>query len=345
MGSSTPLDLTSAAEKSQGSVSSSQGKGGKWSLKKKIALGVVLAIVIIGLAVGLGVGLTVGRNGSDEDDGDGNGGNNNGNDNGGNDNNSNNNNKTIWRPEVGASWQITLIKPMDVKTDLIPGVDIYDIDLFDNEKSTFDALHDQKKKVICYFSAGSYEDWRDDAGDFEKSDLGKPLDGWPGERWLKLSSENVRSIMTKRIKYAAEKGCDAIDPDNVDGYQNDNGLGLQESDSVSYMTFLSQQAQSFNMSIGLKNAGDIIPDVLPHVHFSVNEQCVEYSECETFAAFIKDNKPVFNIEYPKEWKAASVNQQICSEKGKAQGTEGFSIVIKDMDLDKKVEYCDGKTYS
>ena len=44
------------------------------------------------------------------------------------------------------------------------------------------------------------------------------LDGWPGERWLKLSSDNVRSIMKKRVEMSAQKGCDGIDVDNVDGY-------------------------------------------------------------------------------------------------------------------------------
>jgi hypothetical protein len=72
--------------------------------------------------------------------------------------------------------------------------------------------------VICYFSAGSYEPGRPDSGDFKKEDMGAGLDGWPGEKWLKLSSENVRNIMKKRIDLAWKKGCDGVDPDNVDGY-------------------------------------------------------------------------------------------------------------------------------
>jgi hypothetical protein len=107
------------------------------------------------------------------------------------------------------------------------------------------------------------------------------------------------------------------------------------------MKFLAAQARNHNLSIGLKNAGAIIPDVLPDMNFSVNEQCIQYAECETFAAFIKDDKPVFNIEYPTR---RSAHSEICSKKGKAEGTNDFSIVIKDMDLDKKVEYCNGKVY-
>lgn len=32
---------------------------------------------------------------------------------------------------------------------------------------------------------------------------------------------------------------------------------------------------------------------------SVNEQCVEYNECEKYAPFIAQGKPVFHVEYPK----------------------------------------------
>lgn len=192
-----------------------------WSLRKKLLLVGIVLLVVVGLGVGLGVGLTVGRDSGDDNDNDNDNNNDNGNGNGGNNGGNeggNDDNKSLWKPKVAARWQISLSKPLNPKKDLIDGVDIYDIDLFDNPESTIKALHEEGKKVICYFSAGSYEDWRDDAKDFDKDDLGKPLDGWKGERWLRLGSDNVRDIMKDRIKYAADKGCDAIDPDNVDGY-------------------------------------------------------------------------------------------------------------------------------
>lgn len=112
------------------------------------------------------------------------------------------------------------------------------------------------------------------------------------------------------------------------------------------MQFLSEEAGKYNMSIGLKNAGDIIEDVIDLVDFSVNEQCIEFSECETFAAFIEADKPVFNIEYPKGAPDVSTkaSNEICSHRGKAEGSEGFSTVIKKMNLDGWVEYCGGETF-
>lgn len=177
----------------------------KWSI-----IAITAAVVILALGLGLGLGLTLGGGGGGEDNGalpqpipntpt----------------------NLQIWQPKVGQSWQIVLLQPINLSptaTTVTPDVDIYDIDLFTNNQSTIDALHRMGKKVICYFSAGSYEPNRPDSDKFTEKDQGKGLEGWPGERWLKLDSANVRSIMSKRIDLAAQKKCDAIDPDNVDGF-------------------------------------------------------------------------------------------------------------------------------
>lgn len=106
--------------------------------------------------------------------------------------------------------------------------------------------------------------------------------------------------------------------------------------------------------MGLKNAGDIIPAVLPLVHFSVNEECVKYGECSTFTPFIDAGKPVFHIEYPDgagEGDATTqglkedVVQQFCTRTGKGEGSEKFSTVLKKMELDGWVEYCDARVES
>lgn len=181
-----------------------------WRTKKVLIIAaVVAALTVIGLAVGLGVGLTRGGDGDEHGEspepqppGPG------------------PNRTSIWKPAVGTSWQIILQKAIKLSNDgaVTPDTEVYDLDVFDNDAETFAKLNSSGIKVICYFSAGSYEDWRDDKGKFEQSDMGKPLDGWPGERWLNVSSPKVRSIMKDRIKLAASKGCLAIDPDNVDGY-------------------------------------------------------------------------------------------------------------------------------
>ena len=127
--------------------------------------------------------------------------------------------------------------------------------------------------------------------------------------------------------------------------QNDNGLDLTAADSISFMSYLSNLTVPLHLSLGLKNAGDIIAEVLPIVQFSVNEQCVEQSECDTFAPFIAADKPVFHIEYPngagdQSGLKKDVVQKFCGNQGAAAGSESFSTVLKKMDLDGWVEYCD-----
>jgi Glycoside-hydrolase family GH114 len=128
----------------------------------------------------------------------------------------------------------------------------------------------------------------------------------------------------------------------ADPQNNDNGLGLTTTDSINFLTFLSSKAAAAGLSIGLKNAGEIVSKVLPVVQFSVNEQCVQYSECSTFAPFVSAGKPVFHIEYPSETNSATA-AQFCGTSGKAAGASGFSTVIKNLNLDGWVKYCDGTT--
>lgn len=126
---------------------------------------------------------------------------------------------------------------------------------------------------------------------------------------------------------------------------NENGLGLTDADSISFIRYLSAQASANGLAIGLKNAAEIVPEVKDVVQFAVNEQCSEYQECASFAPFIRNDKPVFHIEYPKRTSAGAVSQkilsQLCSRNGDAAGSEGFSTIIKDMSLDGWSQYCDG----
>ncbi|KAM0804346.1 glycoside hydrolase superfamily [Usnea florida] len=113
-----------------------------------------------------------------------------------------------------------------------------EIDMFENNATTISALHSQGRWVTCYFSAGSHENWRPDAACFnDMTDSRKPLDCWTGEWWLSTNSTSVRNIMLSRLDLASTKGCDGFDLNNVDGYDNGNGLDLKQADAVAYINF------------------------------------------------------------------------------------------------------------
>ncbi|PNY25531.1 Uncharacterized protein TCAP_04534 [Tolypocladium capitatum] len=250
---------------------------------------------------------------------------------------------SAWQPKTGTTWQINIRDQLDLSNgNITPPVEVFDIDMFSNNAETVKTLHDAGKKVVCYFSAGSYENWRPDKDQFNQADLGNGLVGWPGENWLNISSQNVRNIMAQRIKLAADRGCDAIDPDNVDGYGNDNGLGLTADDSISFVKFLAGEAAKYNMATGLKNAGDILPSVLDVVNFSVVESCVQFQECHIYSPIIQAGKPIFHIEYPDS--APNMDDAAVDNLCNSRGQDGCSTVMKLTNLNAWVEYCDKTKY-
>ncbi|KAI4726634.1 endo alpha-1,4 polygalactosaminidase [Aureobasidium sp. EXF-10728] len=250
----------------------------------------------------------------------------------------------LWQPLPGTPWQIVLSSPIDATKALLPALSVYDIDMYGNSAATIQLMHLQGIKVICYFSAGSWEIYRPDAWRFPLQDIGNDLSGWPGEKWLNTESQTVRSIMADRIKMAAEKGCDAVDPDNMDGFEINTGFSLTAGTALNYLSFLSLTAASYNMAIGLKNAGTIAANATCLVEFSIIESCIAQGQCDIYQNFIAAGKAVFQIEYPLGAPGA-VSSQALAQSCKTKGNVGYSEVIKDKDLGGWVEYCDGTVFN
>lgn len=126
-----------------------------------------------------------------------------------------------WQPAPGTSWQWQL----STRPETLLDVDAYDLDGFDTSQATVDRIHANGGKAICYISAGSWENWRPDKGRFPRRVLGRDYYGWPGERWLDVRQlDALAPIMEARMDVCKEKGFDAVEPDNMDGYQNRTGV-------------------------------------------------------------------------------------------------------------------------
>lgn len=238
------------------------------------------------------------------------------------------NSSQYWTPKIGDTFYIQL----QGKINLDVNANIYEIDLFDTSKEIINKLHEKNKKVICYFSAGTYEDWREDSDEFSEDVLGNNLEDWSGEKWLDISNYmSFSNIMENRFDLAFEKSCDGVDPDNIDAYLNDNGFDLTYDNQIEYSRWLSSQAHERNLSIALKNNLDQIDKLVEVYDFAVNEQCFQYDECDYYKTFIDMGKPVFNIEYElglKEFCLASKNTNLSSMKMNYELDGNF------------VEYCD-----
>jgi hypothetical protein len=192
-----------------------------------------------------------------------------------------------------STWQWQLQGALDTSFD----VDVYDVDLFDTEPATIAGLQADGRIVVCYFSAGSFESWRREADEFTPEALGDTLDGFEDERWLDVRDASVRAVLKGRLDLAVERGCDGVEPDNVDGYTNDTGFDLSADDQLDFNRFLAGAAADRGLLIGLKNDLDQIPELVDVFDFAVNEQCHEFDECEAYAPFVDQDKPVFNAEY------------------------------------------------
>ncbi|WLW55656.1 endo alpha-1,4 polygalactosaminidase [Streptomyces sp. YU58] len=198
-----------------------------------------------------------------------------------------------WQPRPGVAWQWQLSGRIDTTVD----VPVYDIDGFDQSGRTVAALHRDGRKVICYLSTGAWEDWRPDAKKFPRSVLGRG-NGWEGERWLDIRRTDVlEPLMAARLDMCRDKGFDAVEPDNMDGYTNRTGFPLKAADQLRYNRLIARLAHDRGMSVGLKNDLDQIPQLVDDFDFAVNEQCAQYDECEATSPFVDAGKAVFHVEY------------------------------------------------
>lgn len=151
-----------------------------------------------------------------------------------------------------------------------------------------DGVQSSGRKVACYFSAGSYENWRPDAADFSRADLGSVLAGWDAEKWLDIRSAHVRRIMQKRPDLAKQKGATV-------------------SSRITWM---------------------VTRMLVEYFDFSVNEQCHEFNECSLLAPFINAGKPVLNAEYQEELIANTARRQALCDAAAREGFSTLILPVQ-----------------
>ena len=233
---------------------------------------------------------------------------------------------TVWQPAPGTSWQWQL--QGDVKTSY--NVDVYNIDGFDNGAAKVGEIHARGSKAICYISAGSWEDWRPDAGDFPDSVKGRS-NGWSGEKWLDIRRVDVlQPIMARRMDMCLAKGFDAVEPDNIDGYANRTGFPLTYNDQLAYNRMLAREAHARGLAIALKNDTDQVRDLVGYFDFAVVEECFRYKECSAYSPFVEAGKAVLATEYSTK-----------NMDGKCRRARDlkFSLIFKKLDLQEWVRFC------
>jgi hypothetical protein len=200
-----------------------------------------------------------------------------------------------WHPAPTTdAWQWEL----QGKFELTPGASVYEIDGFEYPAKDVNAIHRAGAKAICYLDVGSWEEYRPDASRFPKSSLGAVYEGYPEERWLDIAHyRKFAPMMEKRIAMCARKGFDAVEPDNINGWENKTGFPLTAADQLRYNRWIARQVHKVGMAVALKNDAGQVRQLVGTFDFAVVEECFQYEECDLYKPFVTAGKAVFEAEY------------------------------------------------
>ncbi|MBI1975560.1 MAG: endo alpha-1,4 polygalactosaminidase [Candidatus Vogelbacteria bacterium] len=235
-----------------------------------------------------------------------------------------------WKPKAGILWQIQFAKP---PIDTAANPELFDVDLYDTPQSVIDELHKRGQRVICYINMGAWENWREDKGDYPAAVLGKDYQGWPGEKWVDIRAiDSLAPILRRRMDLCKSKGFDGVEPDNVNGYQNDTGFPLTADDQLKFNRFIANEAHKRGLAIGLKNDNEQVGELVDSFDWVVTEGCASDGWCYDMKPFLDKGKPVLQIEYTD---TDIKFQNVCG----GYVRDGFSPILKNRELDGWVEQC------
>jgi hypothetical protein len=213
--------------------------------------------------------------------------------------------------------------------------DVVDLDLFDASAADVAALRAKGAYLVCYINVGAFEDWRPDKAEFPAKVIGKEYAGWAGERWLDIRQiTSLDPILTSRFELCKEKGFDAVEPDNLDGFQARSGFPLTREDQVKFNSWIAEKAHTLGLGIGIKNVPDLLPELARSFDFALLEDCFAQSWCDDFAPFRALGKAVFAVEYTDN----DIKMEAFCAK---MASFGFTGLLKNRNLDRFEKRCPG----
>jgi Glycoside-hydrolase family GH114 len=222
------------------------------------------------------------------------------------------------RPEPLTTWQIQLSGTLDTMVD----ARVYISDL-NTSPTVIRGRHNAGRIVICYFSGGTMERFRDeDASRFPEESLGMTLSNYPDERWIDVRHAAVRAIMQDRIAKAARVECDGIHPSGLAAFANpmSTGLDFSRADQLAYNRFLADAAHALGLSIGLVDGdASLSEELVADFDWRMVFGCIG-NNCPSATPFVQARKAAFLVEYGDQSRVA----EVCP---KAK-TLGLSAIIK-----------------
>eukprot|EP00515_Schizochytrium_aggregatum_P004599 CAMPEP_0202053082 /NCGR_PEP_ID=MMETSP0963-20130614/5641_1 /ASSEMBLY_ACC=CAM_ASM_000494 /TAXON_ID=4773 /ORGANISM="Schizochytrium aggregatum, Strain ATCC28209" /LENGTH=461 /DNA_ID=CAMNT_0048618391 /DNA_START=101 /DNA_END=1488 /DNA_ORIENTATION=- len=209
---------------------------------------------------------------------------------------------------AGSTWANLAWGFDDGGRDSTDGVDVVLVDI-DIDQDELDALKGNAI-IMCYISAGTIEPYRDDyksnKAAWDALALGR-MSNWD-EAWLDIRQRDaVIALMIGRLQQAKAKGCQAVEPDNIDCFDNRDCWGRMDGVSrgrdvfqaqLDYNAALVAETHKLGMAMVVKNAAGVVEAQHEIFDGAVTENCVQYDECDIYNEyFTSRGKAHFATEY------------------------------------------------
>ena len=189
-------------------------------------------------------------------------------------------------------WQIGRVTPLQRTGGT--AVDIYDIDGFLTTKAEVTAIKTRWQaatlphpRTVCYLDL-AWENYRPDASPgkyFPASALGLVYYGYPAERWVDFRQlDALKPMLDERIGMCAAKGFDAVELDDIDGFDppSTTGFQLTPGDVENYLAYAFNEIHRDGMTALWKNSPYLSSWGREYTDGAVVEECYLSKAC--FAA-------------------------------------------------------------
>jgi endo-alpha-1,4-polygalactosaminidase (GH114 family) len=244
---------------------------------------------------------------------------------------SDNNSHAIFIPKPFTTFSIVL----DTDIPKTFSAAVIELDAFETTNEQITALHAQGKKVFAYISVGSWESYRFDSKTFEKDLIGKVYPGWEDEKFLNIKAlDKLAPHIRRRFDMIKERGFDGLEADNIDSYSVDedgkNGTGFKISltDTKEYIDFLIKEAHKRGLSIGQKNAPELIETYGDLFDWALLEDPFYEDYADIFKIYTNHNKAVFSLSYLDNTSEKYFIESVCPAAKKLH----FTALLKDRNL-------------
>jgi hypothetical protein len=111
--------------------------------------------------------------------------------------------------------------------------------------------------------------------------------------------------MLARFKICQQKGFDAVEPDNLDSYQNKPGFNTTGADQLAYNRWIANTVHSLGLAVFQKNDLDQVAALEPSFDGILDEECNRYSECSALTPYSAAGKPVWDAEYKEDGQSVA----------------------------------------